>query len=1240
MKETQKVFRCWVAGAALLPYMCMGAPATAPQASSVAPAAPPAEKVATAQMNEPWSQALSAGRLNLGLHFGDQQSESFGDLVLPIAAFRSGLLFVNPRGTWNDDDGQEFNLGLGYRHLFPKQNIIAGANVYYDLRNSSLDNTFNQFGAGLEFLSTWVDARANVYLPENSKKTSDSYVVAEGKVQEYGSYWEDPSGSGHQISQYGYEVNNTYDVKNLLHYQMTEQAMQGFDAEIGALLPIPVIRNFADVKVFGGMYDYNAHYGDDIIGMKGRLEIHPLPALYLDAAWYEDRALIGSRYSVGLRASLPFDLANLSSGKNPFAGALDGFKPGVRKVPFASRLTEMVVRDLHIRTDASQPEEIETDRRQLEKTLVASERKDYNVVLASDVTFVDDDNRSGKEDGSWENPYRQINTGVQQAIGKMVYVRDAAQQYYENVVLRDGLTLWGSGAPIYGRGNRYLGGVYPVVNGMGSGPAITLASHTTVAGFEIIQSGHPPVNPAPGGGGNERVGIFGESVSDVNLLHNYIHGSSVFPGVMLMSFLQPELRANISDNRIEGVGDDGVMILTAGDDLVDLTLANNRITGCGNNGIYISAIGFNAGSCVSRISGVMSGNRGDGVDLNITGFNEALAFFVDTEANDNQVCGIRAFMTQNDLSAVLVASHTDLERMNQLVNTVLNDVPLLSGLVGTSVDLADMLGVRGLYRSGGATSANGNGGVGITVFQIGEENLALTGILGVQADGNGMLQDPGQGHGIQIEQVGLIQDAVTLIARTEANGNHANGISVNSTAQSLALNVLMDVTANQNGEKGIGSYAFSPDGAAGTIVFSSDPLVSLISTLSANPLLSDYVNPMDLSFIPAYGQVQVNQNGGSGLSINSIGTNVAFALVLDTQANYNGQDPAQHGRGIDISVNSEDGLALAVAGSSEALVNLASPLLQAFSLPVDLSGVTTLGPLQAIGNHREGLDISVVGQNTAIGLVGGAEILNNGLGGDTGPAPGYSDAGGLRLDVVSIGSGALAGLGWIDASGNRGEGIRATVRSDDADADAMLGGIHIRADNNTGGGVFASVASASPDSAYLVLAGIEANNNTHSDGINVTLSGEGALMAALSGVTANGNGHNGVTVRTDSVNGGSHVWISGTAIEDMISHGGGIDLMGVDINSLLPTGAIVTENNAAAGISINANSPGGSVLVDVGDATTTGNTLDGVRADMSAHDGIQAAFHDIDTAGSGGGVVFTTNNITGTVSVNLSGITP
>jgi hypothetical protein len=1183
-----------------------------------AASAPAVEK--PAPVETAWNNPLPSGRLTMGMHFGDQQVESYGDIIVPVIQFKSGLLFVNPRGAWNDSDGQEFNFGLGYRQLLPGNTMIVGANLYYDLRNTSLDNTFNQFGGGLEFLSKWVDVRGNFYIPESDKKTANEYLVSSSTVQEQGSYWANPTGQGHQITQFGYDITSTYEVKTLQHYQISERAMEGYDAELGLLLPIPVVKDYADIKVFGGYYDFNAHYGEDIAGMKGRLEIKPMPALYLDAAWYEDKELLGSSYSVGFRLSVPFDLANLSRGKNPFAGALDGFKPGAATPNVASRMTEMVMRDLHIRTDMSEAEEIVANRRMLDKKLLDSDRQDYNLVLASDVTFVDDDN-TGLQDGTWENPYRQINTGVQNAVGTMVYVRDAAQQYYENVVLREGLTLWGSGAPIYGRGNRFLGGIYPVVNGLGRGPVITLANGVTVAGFEITQTA-PAYSSETKKPDMSLAGIYGENVTDVRIQQNYIHGSGATGhGIYLSSHGVPSLVATIANNRIDDVRGNGIGVNAYGVDYVDLTLANNNVTRCDWNGVSIDANG-EGGVFIARISGNYSGNLNDGVDLSASGFDMAAALFVDTVANDNQATGLDVNLYDNDLSAVLLASHADLERADQLVKTVVGGLPILPiDLDGFSV--GDLLGVRGLYRDGGSMQANGNGSSGINVTQqSGGVNIAA--LIGVQADNNGERGDKdGGGSGIEIYQGGYNGNpdiSVAALIRCEASGNGGPGMRVSSYADSLALNLFMDVKANDNQNYGIRSSVYSYDGWAGSVVLSSDPVLSLIETITGNPMLEGMVSPMDMSFIPAYGQVQANGNAGSGIYIDAQGRDGAFGVVLDAQANGNGLEMYRPGNGIQLELHSSEGPVLGLVSSSEALMELAGTLLEAGEVPLDLSQVRTLGPVQANNNRENGVYISAHGHDDAIVGVLGVEALRNGVG-ITGISEEKNGIGGdgILLDVSSEYRDAMVGLAWINASENGSDGIYANVRANWSYGEAMLGGINITANNNGNNGLELDVQSASYNSSYLVLAGVEANGNIYGSGIDAWLGGPDTVMAALTDIQANSNGAHGVSVATDSYNGDSHVWISDTAVQDMSDHGGGWDLLGLDIIPMLPAGGIEAGGNGDNGIYIDANSSG-EILVDVADVTASGNRHHGVLAELDANEEIEASFADIVANDNGNGL--------------------
>jgi hypothetical protein len=562
-----------------------------------------AEPVGMPASPMPVANSFPSGRLNVGIQFSEQQSESFGDILIPLYQRRNTLLFINPRGSWNDDESRECSVGLGARHLFAGKNMIVGANLFYDRQNTTLDNTFNQAGLGLEWLSEWVDARLNVYLPEQRDKNADDYVVTTATTQEHSEYWYAPAAQGHVISQYGYETTDSYSVSTLHHYQTAERGMDGFDAEIGSLLILPFIRNYADIKAFVGLYQYNAEYGDGISGMKARLEIRPLPAVYLDAGWVEDEELVGSQYSIGVRATVPFDLVRLSRGHNPFAGALAGFKPGVGGIPFASRLTEMVMRDLHVRTEVLDPVEVVADRRMLEKKLFDHDRRDFIEIIASDVTFVDGDNVSGLENGTWENPFRQMNAGVQNAIGSMVYVSPAAGPYLENVVLRQGLTLWGSGVPLQGPHGAFGGTVYPVVNGGGKGPVITLANDVRVTGFELVQ---------PAGSLLSSPVILGEDVSGVTISQNTIQGNGAAgAGIQLRAVNRPAFLATLWGNRIAGASGDGISIDLTTVPQVDLTVDQNAVAANGGAGFRMAAM--DGDNVHLRISGDYSGNGGDGV---------------------------------------------------------------------------------------------------------------------------------------------------------------------------------------------------------------------------------------------------------------------------------------------------------------------------------------------------------------------------------------------------------------------------------------------------------------------------------------------------------------------------------------------------------------------------------------------------------------------------------------------------
>ena len=98
---------------------------------------------------------------------------------------------------------------------------------------------------------------------------------------------------------------------------------------------LPWLDRYADVRVFGGYYHFDNQFGKNIEGAESRLEIRALPAVTFDAMYYSNKEVIGSHWFFGVRFSMPFDLANISEGRSPFAGFWNLSSQGARRnIPF------------------------------------------------------------------------------------------------------------------------------------------------------------------------------------------------------------------------------------------------------------------------------------------------------------------------------------------------------------------------------------------------------------------------------------------------------------------------------------------------------------------------------------------------------------------------------------------------------------------------------------------------------------------------------------------------------------------------------------------------------------------------------------------------------------------------------------------------------------------------------------------------------------------------------------------
>jgi hypothetical protein len=296
----------------------------------------------TAPLAEP-----NFGRLTLGAKFAEDLQSGYVDLIGGGYLGSNTALFVNLRGTFDDNSQQLLSAGLGIRHLFEDPGIIVGANVYYDYVDTSFGNQINQLGFGAEILTKWVDARFNYYLPEN-----DRFLVRDFDVTSR------DRATGPEFTNGNLFQRNLTTTTSISSFGIFEEGLEGWNAEAGFL--VPGLDRYFDLRLFAGGYNYQDPKGGDIAGFRARAEARITDGVTLDLEYWEDEELVGGNWVAGVRVSLPFDIGNLFTGRNPFEGAGDMF----RRTPnrdLRARMDEMVIRSHRIQTGTSNPQLLGTD---------------------------------------------------------------------------------------------------------------------------------------------------------------------------------------------------------------------------------------------------------------------------------------------------------------------------------------------------------------------------------------------------------------------------------------------------------------------------------------------------------------------------------------------------------------------------------------------------------------------------------------------------------------------------------------------------------------------------------------------------------------------------------------------------------------------------------------------------------------------------------------------------------------
>jgi hypothetical protein len=289
------------------------------------------ESKETAAPLREWFPDDPRGLITLGTQFSQHANGAYLDAITGIWApqKRDAFVFLNSR--YHIEDNGQFisSTGLGVRKMLPGQDVIFGVNAYWDSLHSEHGNDFDQLGLGAEILTKWVDARFNYYLPDGDRTRVDGHTE-----REFG-----------RSDGLGVLRANSITRK----FERREAALEGFNSEVGFL--IPGLCKFTEVRIYGGYYHYDNPFGSDYEGFKARLEARLLPGVIADVEYWDDAELMGGHWTAGVRASVPFSIYNLVTGRNPFEGIADSFTPRERE--FKERMGDMVERSHRIQTTTS-----------------------------------------------------------------------------------------------------------------------------------------------------------------------------------------------------------------------------------------------------------------------------------------------------------------------------------------------------------------------------------------------------------------------------------------------------------------------------------------------------------------------------------------------------------------------------------------------------------------------------------------------------------------------------------------------------------------------------------------------------------------------------------------------------------------------------------------------------------------------------------------------------------------------
>lgn len=531
---------------------------------------------------------------------GDNASDFYLDIFLPVWGNEKALVYFNPNVRFDDRRGNEQNFGLGYRRLMMNDEMILGVNFFYDQMRSRNNHDYRQIGTGLEMMTRWIDSRINYYHPISNRQ---HYL---GNKNEF-----------------------SFGSSALLLHKGWEEQTKGFDFEVGTL--IPFISDYVETRAYAGGYMFNSGIRDDISGMKIRVEARPVRILNVNIEMKDDD-INGIDTFIGAYLEIPFSVENIYKGKNPFEGLKDAFAVGKGTRDLKERMVEKVVRDRNI-------------------PVYELTGKHSSSEKIAEVIYVNKDNNE-HGDGTLSNPYHNIMSvrdDVRFLDGAWVYVFswDSTPDTYDtvNLQLKPNMVLWGQGYrhPSLGLGGD---GGNPVL----AGTAISITNDnpdeiaiSTCAGIVCLADMNEVMGLTFSHGDR---GIVGAHIGGANIHHNSFRelNTGVFIRNYMQAFSDKAFSYQYSDNEFSQVGA-GIVTWTS---LVGLQEVRNLQL----NNIYDSNIFTDVSAAIVNLTDISSFVSGGSV----LGSSISNTFTNNRITNSTSSSGVYGIINNNLISTLYSSS--------------------------------------------------------------------------------------------------------------------------------------------------------------------------------------------------------------------------------------------------------------------------------------------------------------------------------------------------------------------------------------------------------------------------------------------------------------------------------------------------------------------------------------------------------------------------------------------------------